>query len=148
MADDVRALLKEHQAFYEVAPYYVVLAERPGTSPPTRRVMAGYDIDIFAVRTDDRALFMPPSREYALGHAELQDIVRRVSQDAGVSCSLELFPLPATIVLGLRGHAGRPAAMFRIRTSSWGPGQQAGGAESRALAALETRLKELGLTRR
>jgi hypothetical protein len=148
MAEDVRALLREHQAFYEVAPYYVVVAERPGVSPPTRKVVAGYDVEIFAVRTDDRAPFMPPPREYALGHAELQHVVRRVSEAPDVSCSLQVFPLPSTIVIGPRGHAGRPAAIFRIRISRFGLDRPAGDAESRALAALEAELKELGLARR
>jgi hypothetical protein len=74
--------------------------------------------------------------------------VRRVSEDPEVSCSLELFPLPSTIVLGPRGHAGRPAAIFRIRISRFGLDRPAGGAESRALAALEEQLNQLGLTRR
>jgi hypothetical protein len=148
MAKDVRALLTEHQAFYEVAPYYVVRRERPGTAPASRMVMAGYDVEIFAVRTDGRAPFMPPPRDYALGHAALQNIVKRLSQDPDVSCSVEGFSLPSTVVVGPRGHSGKPAAIFRIRISRFGLDRPGGGVEARALAALETQLKALGLARR
>ena len=45
MSDDIRSWIKEHHAFYEVLPSYVVLEERPvGRPATTRRVQAGFDI--------------------------------------------------------------------------------------------------------
>jgi hypothetical protein len=47
---EVRRVIEDHQAFYEVTPYYVLFEERPpGGHPSSRRIQAGFDIDIFGI---------------------------------------------------------------------------------------------------
>ena len=42
MPDDIRSLIMEHHAFYEVSPYYVLLDERPVGLPATTRSGSGW----------------------------------------------------------------------------------------------------------
>ncbi len=52
MSDNLRSLIREHHAFYEVLPYYVLLEKRHGSVPATtQRVQAGFDIDIYGMNT-------------------------------------------------------------------------------------------------
>jgi hypothetical protein len=78
MPDDIRSLIKEHHAFYEVLPYYVVLEERHGSLPATtRRVQAGFDIDIYGERIkNDEPSWTPPPEKYGLACAELRKTSR------------------------------------------------------------------------
>lgn len=149
MPDNIRSLVKEYRAFYEVLPYYILLDERHGSVPATtRRVQAGFDVEIYGVRTEDNKMAMPPHREYALGYAELQRIAESVSHSAGDSCSLEVIAFPSSIVLDVRDHA-KVEARLRIRISHRGSlDQPAGLPEQRALEEIEKQLKSLGLARR
>ncbi len=75
MSQDFRSLAQEHHAFYEVSPYYVLLDERPvGLPATTRNIHAGFNVDVYGVRTEDNEPAMPPPQEYALGCAELQKL--------------------------------------------------------------------------
>ena len=69
MNEDVQSLFKRHDAFYEVSPYYVVAMRR--------RVQAGFDVDVYAARTDHADPFMPPPKEYARGSAALAAIAKQ-----------------------------------------------------------------------
>jgi hypothetical protein len=140
MNEDVQSLLKRHDAFYEVSPYYVVAMRR--------RVQAGFDVDIYAARTEHADPFMPPPREYARGSAALAAIVKRVADDLAGACWVDAFPFPTSVTFGVRGHAGEPAAMFRIRIALSHTDGSVGAAESQALDEVERQLKALGIVRR
>ena len=149
MSDDIRSLIKEHHAFYEVLPYYVVLEERPvGRPATTRRVQAGFDIDIHGERTKDDTSWTPPPEKYGLGYAELQRIAETVSQHATGSCSLEVIPAPSTVVFDTRDH-GKMEATFRLRISHGrGLDQPAGLPEQGALEEVAKELESLGFAHR
>ena len=68
-------LAREHHAFYEVQPYYVVINEKAGSRPATRSVRAGFDVDIYGVAPNNKLTF--PGSDYALGYAELQKAAAR-----------------------------------------------------------------------
>jgi hypothetical protein len=147
MADNISSLVKEHQAFYEVSPYYVELEGRPvGLPATTRRVQAGFEVDVYGVRTEDNEPAMPPPHEYALGYAELQKIAESVSRHASDSCSLEVIPFSSVAIID---REGKVEAIIRIRISHWrGLDQPAGPAEQRALEEVEKELRGLGIARR
>lgn len=149
MSNDIRSLVKEHRAFYDVSRYYVLLDERPvGLPASTRTIHSGFDVDIYGVRTEDNQLVMPPPGEYALGYAELQNIAEKVSRHAGSSSSLEVIPFSDTVVIDSRNH-GKVEAMLRIRISHCrGLDQPAGPAEERALKEVEDELATLGIAHR
>ena len=149
MPDDIRSLIKEHIAFYEVLPYYVALEERPvGRPATTRRVQAGFDIDIYGQRTENDTSWLPPPEKYGLVYAELQRIAENVSQHATDSCSLEVIPSPSTVVFDIRDH-GKMEATFRLRISHGrGPDQPVGLPEQCALEEVAKELKSMGFARR
>jgi hypothetical protein len=117
MPVDVRSFVKDSHAFYEVSPYYILFEERPRGMPATRKVQAGFDVDVYGVG-EGAGLAMPPPREYAFAYAVLRGLVAEVSRDSDDVCSLELVPFPATVVLESRGY-GKVKAMLRIRVSHW-----------------------------
>src|SRR5271165_6356726 len=117
MADSFGSLIKEHHAFYEVSPDYVELEERPvGRPAKTRRVQAGFNVDVYGVRTEDNEPAMPPPHEYALGCAELEKLAESISRHSTDSCSLEVIRFPSTAVIDSRNH-GQVEAMIRIQIS-------------------------------
>jgi hypothetical protein len=72
MSDNLRSLIKEHHAFYEVLPYYVLLEERHGSfSAVTRSVQAGFDVDIYGVSIKKELTLPGLDPAYALGYSEL-----------------------------------------------------------------------------
>ena len=149
MADNINSLVKEHLAFYEVSPYYVLLDERPvGLPATTRTVQAGFNVDVYGVRTEDTEPAMPPPHEYALAYAELQKLAESVSQHASDSCSLEVIPFFSTAIIDSRNH-GQVEAIIRIQISHGrGISQRAGLPEQRALEEVERELKSLGIAHR
>jgi hypothetical protein len=149
MSENIRSLAKEHHAFYQVLPYYLVLDESHGRIPArTRRVHAGYDVDIFGARTDANAPIMPPPEKYAPAYAELQRMAAEVSQDAAGACSVEVIAFPATAVIDAKGQ-GKVGALLRVRISHLGGlDQPAGLPERRALQEMEERLEASGIARR
>ena len=42
MSDNLRSLIKEHHAFYEVLPYYLLLEERHGSSSAVNSKGSGW----------------------------------------------------------------------------------------------------------
>jgi hypothetical protein len=149
MSDDIRSLIKEHHAFYEVSPYYVVLEERPvGRPAKTSRVHAGFDIDIYGERNAADTSWTPTTENYALGYAELQKIAETVSQNTSGACVLEVIPSPSTVVLDFRDH-GKMQATFRLRISHGRSlDQPAGLPEQGALEEVAKELKSMGIARR
>jgi hypothetical protein len=149
MPEDIRSLMREHHAFYEVSPYYVLLDERPVGLPVTSRsVQAGFNVDVYGVRTEDNEPAMPPPHEYALGYAELQKVAERVSHHASDSCCLEVIPFSETAIIDNRNH-GQVEALIRIQIShDRGLDEPAGAAEQCALQEVEKELKSLGIAHR
>jgi len=145
MSESFAWLVKQHHAFYEVSPYYIVLEERPvGLAARTRRVQAGFDVDVYGARTEDNELAMPPPEVYALGYTELEKISQKVSQHARDSCSLEVIPSPSDVFVDVRDHA-KVEGMVRIRISHYrGLDQPAGLPEQQALEEIEKELKSVG----
>lgn len=148
MSDNLRSLVKEHHAFYEVLPYYLLLAERHGSSSGvTRRVQAGFDVEIYGVNIKNEFKVPGPDPHYALGYAQLQKIVEKVSHRVDHSCCLEVIPFHSTFVLDSRNQAVE--AMIRIRISHCrGVDQPAGLPEQHTLEEIENQLHGLGITRR
>jgi hypothetical protein len=149
MADNFSSLVKEYHVFYEVSPYHVLLDERPvGLPANTRSVQAGFNVDVYGVRTEDNEPSMPPPQEYALGVAELQKLAQKVSQHASDSCSLEVIPFSSTAIIDSRTR-GQVEAMIRVQISHGrGLHQPAGLPEKRALEEVERELKSLGIAHR
>src|SRR5579863_8884906 len=105
MSDNFPSLIKQYHAFYEVSPYYVELEDRPvGLPATTRRVQAGFNIDVYGIRTEDNESMMPPPHDYALGYAELQKLAATVSQHTEGSCSLAVIPFPSTAIIDTRSN--------------------------------------------
>jgi len=149
MAENLSSLIQEHHAFYKVSPYYVLLDERPmGLPPTTRRVHAGFDVDVYG-ESLKKALVMPgPDPDYTLGYSELQKLAEELSRHATQSCSLEVLEFPSTVFFDLRRN-WKLEALLCIRISHWrGLNEPAGPAEQRALEELEKELKSLGVARR
>jgi hypothetical protein len=142
MPDIIRQLIEEHPPYYEVLPYYVVLEERHGSpAATTRRIQAGFDVDIYGTRIDT-----PPwrSHNYQLGYDNLQKLVEATSRNANDSCSVEVIACYSDIFLD-SGSNFQPQAMLRIRVSHRGIDQPAGPAEEDVLHQIEKRLQDLGI---
>ena len=144
MAENVSELIKEHHAFYQVTPYYVIVEDAHGRPAATRRrVHAGFDVDIYGVKASKE---LPPP-DYDMAIAGLQDIADTVAQHTDGSCSIQVIPFPLTVVLDTRDHL-RAQATLRIRVSHCrGLDQASGTPEERALREIEDELKKLGVPR-
>lgn len=145
MSDKIRSLIEEHHAFYEVLPFYA-LAEHgsPGRTAGAERVQAGFNVDIYGVRTADDEPVPLPAEEYGLGWEELQKIANSVSEYIDHSCSLEVIPFPAVAIID--GRDGRVESLHRLRISHRpGTGRSVGVPEQRALNEVEKQLKAMGL---
>jgi len=143
---DVEELIKQRHAFYEVSPYYVVIEQSHGRpSPSTRRILAGFDVDVYGARTNGEP---EPSPEYAQGYAALQEVAEATKRQASDSCSVEVIAFPSTVRLDTQNHL-QEEAILRIRVSHYrGLDQPAGHAEQRALDEIEKQLRGLGVARR
>jgi hypothetical protein len=142
MSESVRELMKRYQAFYEVAPYYVLLEGRPPNSAVTKqRIQAGFDIDVYGVKS---GLEPGPLADYALGYAALRELAETVASNTADFCSIEAISFDSTIILDTRRHF-QPEGMIRIRiTHTRGINQPAGIAEEKALKEILLHLHDLG----
>ena len=96
MADSFGSLVEEHHAFYEVSPYYVVLEEKHEAARCDRRVQAGFDVDVYGVRTEDNELAMPvrlPSTRLAI--PSCKRLPKSFRSHCDDSCSLEVIQFPS-----------------------------------------------------
>jgi hypothetical protein len=148
MSDNITSVFKEHHAFYEVSPYYLVIEERHGSSPPkSRRVQAGFDVDVYGVNIKADLEFPEAVPDYVLGHTMLERIAGEISHHTSGSCFLEVVSFPSRIVFDSRNQAVE--GMLRIRISHRrGLDQPAGEPEQHALAQFEKQLRGKGLARR
>jgi hypothetical protein len=150
MPDDLRSLVKKYSAFYEVLPYYTVIEEKHGSGGPpiTRRIQAGYDVDIYGVNIKHDMSMPGPDPDYRLAFTDLEKIAEEVSHHTGGSCSVEAISFPSTIVIDLRGR-WKVEAMFRIRISHFGGlDEPAGMPEQKALEEIKQQLDGVGMGRR
>ena len=149
MSDNIVKIVKEHRAFYEVSPYYVMFEERHGSLKVTpRKLQGGFDVDIYGLNTRKELAFPGSDRDYALGYAELQKIAEEVSHHTSGSCVLEVMPFPSRIVFDTR-KGDTVEGMIRIRISHVrGLDHPAGPAEEHALEKVENQLQGMGVTRR
>jgi hypothetical protein len=148
MPDNIRSLVQEHQAFYEVRPYYVAIEERKlGLPPVTRLIQSGFDVDIYAVNTNNHLEVPGSDPDYALGCVELQKIADEASLHTSDRCTIELISSSFTAILDTRNHAVE--AIIRIRIHHYrGLDQPFGPPEQRALQDVVKQLDDLGIARR
>ena len=147
MAENLSSLIQEHHAFYEVSPYYVVVDCADG-GLSTRRIQAGFDVDVYGESLKRELAIPGPDADYTLGYGELKKIAEELSHHATDSCTLEVIDFPATVFVDLR-HRAKTDALLRIRISHYrGLHEPAGLPEERALEELEKELKRLGVARR
>ena len=148
MPDNIRSLVQEHQAFYEVRPYYVVIEERTvGLPPVTRQIQGGFDLDIYGVNTNNHLEVPGSDPDYALGCAELRKLADEASLHTSDRCALEVIPSSCTAILDLRKHAVEATIQIRIHHHR-GLDQPFGPPEQRALEDVVKRLDHLGIARR
>ena len=142
---EVRRVIEDHQAFYEVTPYYVLFEQRPPGGPPlSRRIQAGFDVDVFGVKGPAPS----PSREYELVYQALSRLAEAIQSHAGNGCSIEVISLASTVILDPKLHF-QSEATLRIRIAHFrGLDQPAGPAEDQALQELLDQLKSLGVKAR
>ena len=143
MSENVREVIQQRRAFYEVRPYYVALEERPNGAPAaTRRIQAGSEIDVYGIKA---SLEPEPSPDYVLAYTALQKMAETVLLHTSDHCSIEVIPLFSTVILDTRRHL-QPEDMLRIRiTHTRGLDQPAGASEESALKEIEEQLQALGV---
>ena len=146
MSENLRQIIKEHHAFYEVLPHYIVLEDRShGATTTTRRIQTGFDVDIFCATTNHK---LATSAEYTQGYEALRQLAAAIPDHSGDACSIEVIPYPSTVVLDTRNHF-EPEALFRIRVSNcWGLDKSDAPPKQMVLTEIENQLHNLGVARR
>jgi hypothetical protein len=143
MSNTIRQLIEERLVYYEVLPYYVVVGEGSGSpGAVTRRIQAGFDVDVYGTRIEDD----PPwrSHKYQLGYEELQKLAGATMGHSN-SSFVEVIASYSDIYFDT-GNDFQPQAMLRIRVSHRrGLDQPAGPEEQGALQRIETELHSLGI---
>ena len=140
---EVRRVIEDHQAFYEVTPYYVLFEERPpGGHPSSRRIQAGFDVDVFGIVKGPAPV---PSPEYELVYQALSRLADAIRPHTGDGCSIEVISLASTVVLDPKLHLQQEATLRITIAHSRGFGQPAGPAEERTLQKLQEELRALGV---
>jgi hypothetical protein len=143
---EVRHVIEDHQAFYEVTPYYVLFEERPiGGHPSSRRIQAGFDVDLFGIVKGPAP---EPSPDYELVYHALSQLAEAIRSQTSNGCSIEVISLASTVIIDPRLHF-QPEATLRIRIAhSRGLDESAGPAEERTLQKLQEELRTLGVKAR
>lgn len=146
MAKDMAELIEQHHPYFEVLPYYVLLESHPLGSPPTtRRVQAGFDVDVYGDRVNSKPGI---TEDYSLAQSLLDDLAHTVSAHADSACSVEVIPFDDTTYFDTRRHF-QPEARLRLRISHQrGLEQPLGPAEQAVLKEVKERLNALGITQR
>ena len=147
MSKNICQVIEKHGAFYEVEPYYVFLEEGHGTpAVKTRRIQAGFDVNVYGMKTSDDPGLPGLSPSYALACASLLELTKTIQSHATDACSIEVIPFGSTAVLDTKSHL-QPQAMLRIRiTHQRGLEQPADKPEQHALEEVEEELRRLGVS--
>ena len=145
ITENIRRLIEDHRTHYEVSSHYIVVEQRPaGAAPNTRRIQAGFDIDVYGTKPIHDS---GPAPEYELGYGMLNQVAEMILASATESCSIEAIPFRSTTIRDTKNHF-EPLAMIRISiTHNRGLDQPIGAAEQHALTEMEEQLKALGLKR-
>ena|SRR5690349_23387071 len=145
---DLRELIAGHRVWYEVRPYYVVVEHRPLNAPTTEtKIQAGYDVSLYAV-LDSEQFELDRDERARLVRSYFESTANQIQSAAGQHCTVEVMPYADSVILDPHNHF-QPEAMLQIRISHCrGLDQPAGAPEDQALAALNTRLHDLGITLR
>jgi hypothetical protein len=139
--ENIHEVIGQHHVFYEVQPYYTVLEERTqGSRPVMRRIQAGFDIDVFGIKTSSE---QKPGADYLVVYSALQKLVEAISPHSE-SCSVEVIPFGSTVIIDTK-RGFQQEGMLRIRIKHRGVDQPAGVLEERVLKELKERLHNLGL---
>lgn len=143
VSGNILQFIEGHRVSYEVSPHYVILEDRPVRAGPiTRRIQAGFDIDVYGIKTSPESL---PPPEYELAFEMLQSAAETILANTGDSCSIEVIPYASTVILDTRMHF-QALGMLRITiTHSRGLDQPAGAVEQQALKEMEERLQSFGV---
>jgi len=143
MSENVRAVIERHHGFYEVIPYYILLEERPyGAKATPRRIQAGYDVDVYGIKT---SLEPEAASDYALIYAALRELMEAILPHTSDACLIEVIPFGSTVILDTRRHV-QSEGMLRIRlTHGRGLDQPAGAPEESALKEIQEQLQVLGV---
>lgn len=145
MSTNIHQVIEQHDVYYEVLPYYEIVEERkPGTAPTTRKIQAGFDINVYGIKADYE---LTAGLDYALFQAALQNLVETALPQISEDYSVEVIPFPSTIIAS-RKRGFQNEGMLRIRIMHIGMGQPAGAPEERALAKIKLGLHDLGLRQR
>ena len=92
MSKNIREVIEEHHAFYEVIPYYVGVEEGHGTpAVKTRRIQAGFDVNVYGTKTSDDPGLPGLSPGYALGYASILELAKTIQSRSTDACSIEVF---------------------------------------------------------
>jgi len=144
MSANIREIIESHHCFCEVLPYYIIAEDRRLEGAVSlRRIQAGFDLDIYGVKTNRQP---DPPTEYWLVYNKFKEIVDAVRYGNNHACFIDLIPFGSTTVLDTRNHL-QPMAMLRIRVAHYGYIQEpAGVAEQQAMEAIEVQLSNLGIT--
>ncbi|MFB3902042.1 MAG: hypothetical protein ACE15E_01190 [Acidobacteriota bacterium] len=142
MSQTVREVTQKHRAFYEVVPYYIVVEERPhGTTTGKHRILAGFDVDLYGMKTQ---YSHETEGHYFMVHVALKKMTEKVLLHSTDSCAIEVIPSGAAVFLDARSGL---QATLRIRiTHGRGLDQPAGAPEERALKEVQEELRDLGIT--
>ncbi len=141
MSENIHELVKQHDAFYQVLPYYILQEER--TRGTAKRIQAGFDIDVYGMKPSHE---QHPGPGYVLGYVALEKLVETVLPQTRQSCSVEVIPFPSTLVFDSKRQF-QEEGMLRIRITHKSL-QPAGEPEERALKEIKERLQDLGLSQR
>ncbi len=148
MSDNIHTLVEEHEAFYEVLPYYVVFEQdHEGLPPVTHRVQAGFEVDVYGVNRSKHLVAPGSDPDYELGYEALKRLADNVSQKATDSCCLEVAEFPSTVIFDAKRHDSAEAILQIIISHGRGLDKPCGPAEQRALDELEKELAGIGIKR-
>ena len=140
---EVGRVIEDHQVFYEVAPSYVLFEERPpGGHPSSRRIHAGFDVDVFGIVKGPAP---EPSPEYELVYQALSRLAEAIRPHTSDGCSIEVIALASTIILDPKLHFQQEATLRITIGHSLGLDRPAGPAEERTLQKLQEELRTLGV---
>ena len=140
---DIHDVLEQHQARYEVRPYYVILDQRPAGAPPIEhKVQAGFDVNLYgAVEKEQLPLYRSEGARKVVNYFEA--VAQEIQSKVGQHCTVEVIPYTDSLVLDTTRHF-RPEATLQIRIShDRGLDQPAGPSEERALDAIRETLHKL-----
>lgn len=145
MIENVRELAERSQAFLDVLPYYILLEDRPiGAPARTRRIHAGFDISLYALKHGHGSAASPDN---PLVFAILQIAAETTFRHSSDSCTIEVTPLTSEVVsMPDNKRQIEPWTELRIQiTHARGLHEPAGAPEERALKEVQKHLQSLGV---